>query len=229
MILFSFIGIAVTSATPLVFGVANPIWDPVEVLARIGGAVLMPVCMLALSVATLTTNLAANVVSPANDFSNLAPGRISYRAGGLITAAIGVLIMPWKLIESSQEYIFTWLIGYSALLGPIGGIMIADYFVLRRRRLDVPDLYRRGGVYEYRGGFNAVALAALAIGVAPNVPGFLVEAVPGWKSSLDREGTPVLALFHDLYAYAWFVGFLLAGTVYLVLMRCTSSRIGPRP
>jgi NCS1 family nucleobase:cation symporter-1 len=222
MILFAFIGIAVTSATPLIFGVAQPIWDPVGVLARIGGIVVTPLCMLALSVATLTTNLAANVVSPANDFSNLAPSRISYKTGGMITAVVGLLVMPWKLIESSRGYVFTWLIGYSALLGPIGGIMIADYFVLRRKELAVADLYRRGGAYEYLRGVNPAAIAALVAGVAVNVPGFLLEAVPSWKESFDPVRDPVLGFFREIYAYAWFVGFLLSGGLYLVLARLSA-------
>jgi NCS1 family nucleobase:cation symporter-1 len=223
MVLFAFIGIAVTSATPLIFGVKEPIWEPVEVLSRVGGYVVMPLCMLALSIATLTTNLAANVVSPANDLSNLAPSKISYKTGGLITAVIGALILPWKLLETSHGYIFTWLIGYSALLGPIGGIMIADYFLLRRKRLLVDDLYRRGGAYEYRGGFHPAAFIALTIGIAVNVPGFLVEAIPSWKASFDPARDRALAFFHDVYGYAWFVGFLLSGALYLAMTRRSAS------
>jgi len=222
MVLFAFIGIAVTSATPVIFG--RKIWDPVEVLGNIGGVVVMPLCMLALSVATLTTNLAANVVSPANDFSNLSPARISYKAGGMITAFIGALMLPWKFIETPDKYIYTWLIGYSALLGPIGGILIADYFVLRKKSLDVDDLYRRGGVYEYRGGFHPAAFVALAIGIAFNVPGFLIEAVKPWKESFLAGHGPVLGFFHALYGYAWFVGFLLSGGLYLVLARVSAPR-----
>ncbi|MCI0589241.1 MAG: NCS1 family nucleobase:cation symporter-1 [Planctomycetes bacterium] len=227
MILFAFIGIAVTSATPLLFG--ETIWDPVVLLGRVGGPMLTLFCMLALSVATLTTNLAANVVSPANDFSNLAPSRISYRAGGILTAVIGALICPWKLIQASEMYIFTWLVGYSALLGPIGGILIADYFLLRRMRLDVGDLYRRGGIYEYRGGVNWIAILSLAVGVAVNVPGFLLEAVKSWKlahaarweaiaaGAAATGGDHLRAAFRGIYDYAWFVGFLLSGALYLAL------------
>src|SRR5215831_2092768 len=145
MTLYAFIGVAVTSATALIFPGGGVIWDPVKLLSRIGGPVTVMLSMLALTVATITTNLAANVVSPANDLSNLAPRVISFRTGGLITAVLGIVMMPWKLLASSQGYIFTWLVGYSALLGPIGGILIADYFVLRRRELVVDDLYRRGG------------------------------------------------------------------------------------
>ncbi len=240
MILFAFIGVAVTSATPILFG--ETIWDPVALAGRVGGALVTLFAMLALSVATLSTNLAANVVSPANDFSNLNPARISYKTGGVLTAVLGALIFPWKLIETSQGYIFTWLVGYSALLGPIGGILIADYFLIRRAELSVDDLYRRGGAYEYRGGVNPLALIALAVGIAVNVPGFLIEAVPGWKAAFDARqallaSPPALGggqastwadLFwagsHGLYTYAWFVGFLLSGALYFGLTRLLPVR-----
>jgi len=208
MVLFSFIGVAVTSATPLIFG--EVIWDPVKLLGKVGGALVTLLAMLSLSIATLSTNLAANVVSPANDFSNLAPAKISYKLGGIITAVIGALMFPWKLIESSGGYIFTWLIGYSALLGPVGGIMVADYFLVRRRELVVDDLYRRGGQYEFSAGINWKAMLALAIGVAVNVPGFLAEAVPGLKDSVP-------GFWRTLYTYAWFVGFLLSGAIHYAL------------
>ncbi len=212
MTLYAFIGVAVTSATALIFPGGHVVWDPVELLSRIGGPFTVLLSMLALSIATLTTNLAANVVSPANDFSNAAPRHISFRTGGLITAFVGILMMPWKLLASSHGYIFTWLIGYSALLGPIGGILVADYFVLRGRELDVDDLYRRGGRYEYRAGFNPCALGALLAGVLPCVPGFLNAAFPQ-----AFPGVP--ALFKGVYSYAWFVGFFVAAGVYLLLMR----------
>lgn len=217
MVLFSFIGVAVTSATPLIFG--EVIWDPIELLGRIGRPMTVLIAMIGLSIATLSTNLAANVVSPANDFSNLAPSRISFRAGGYITAVIGVVMMPWKLIESSQGYIFTWLIGYAALLGPIGGILIADYWILRKQNLTVDDLYRRGGAYEYRSGFNPVAIAALVLGVLPNVPGFLATAFPGAFSNVP-------AFWTELYSYSWFLGFLLAGGLYLGLTKIVLRRGG---
>src|SRR3954469_11050332 len=133
MALYSFIGVAVTSATTIIYG--QTIWDPVDVLTKFTNPIVLVVAMFALCLATLATNIAANVVSPANDFSHLAPRRISFRTGGLITGVVGILMMPWKLVADPSGYIFTWLIGYSALLGPIGGIMIADYFVVRRRRL----------------------------------------------------------------------------------------------
>jgi len=207
MTLFAFIGVAVTSATVVIFGEA--VTDPTELLGRMGGGFAVVVSLLALSVATISTNIAANVVSPANALINLSPHHISFRLGALITAGIGFAIFPWKLIESTEGYIFTWLIGYSALLGPIGGILIADYYIVRRTRLHLDDLYRRKGRYNYLGGFNPVALAALVIGVLPNVPGFLeaagfVESVPGF--------------FSAVYTYAWFVGFLLSGGLYALFM-----------
>jgi NCS1 family nucleobase:cation symporter-1 len=220
MTLYAFIGVAVTSATAIIFPGGKVVWDPVELLGKIGGPVTVLLSMVALSIATLTTNLAANVVSPANDFSNAAPRWISFRTGGLITACVGLAMMPWKLLASSQGYIFTWLIGYSALLGPIGGILIADYFILRRRVLDVNDLYRRGGRYEYRGGVNPAALIALVIGVAPCVPGFLVQAFP---ASFPH----VAPVWKALYSNAWFLGFGVAGAIYLSLM--SLSRGGRRP
>uniref|UniRef100_A0A832MLC1 Nitrate reductase n=1 Tax=Eiseniibacteriota bacterium TaxID=2212470 RepID=A0A832MLC1_UNCEI len=219
MTLFAFIGVAVTSATALIFPGGGVVWDPVVLLGRIGGPLTVLLSMLALSVATLTTNLAANVVSPANDFSNAAPRWISFRAGGLMTACAGVLMMPWKLLESSQGYIFTWLVGYSALLGPIGGVLIADYFVLRRTRLEVDDLYRRGGRYEYARGVNPAAMVALAAGVAPCVPGFLAQAFPA-----RFAGVP--AAWRALYDYAWFLGFGVAAGVYLAAMRLARRNEG---
>jgi NCS1 family nucleobase:cation symporter-1 len=173
---------------------------------------IVGISMLGLAVATLSTNIAANVVSPANDFANLAPSRISYRAGGLITAVIGVLICPWLILKSAGNYIFIWLIGYGVLLGPIGAIMIVDYFVLRGRELVVDDLYRRGGRYEYQGGVNPRAMLAFVLGVAPCLPGFIVAASGAAPSSVP-------ALFNHLYTWAWFVSSGVAGVTYYGLMR----------
>ncbi len=199
MTLYSFIGVAVTSASAVLFG--QPIWDPVELLGKFNQPVVAFIALIALLVATLNTNVAANVVSPSNDFSNLNPRRISFRTGGLITGVIGVLLMPWKLLGDFSAYIFGWLVGYSALLGPIAGVMIADYFLVRRSRLKVSDLYRRGGLYEYDNGLNLRAVVALAAGVAIALMGLAV---------------PALRLLYD---YAWFVGFGVAGAVYVALMQ----------
>ncbi len=202
MALFSFIGVAVTSATVIIYGEA--IWDPVELLGRMGGFAAV-IALFVLAVATLTTNLAANVVAPANGFSNIAPKRISFRMGGFITAGLGIVMFPWKLLESAGAYIFTWLIGYSALLGPVAGILIVDYFVIRRTELDVGDLFRMEGRYRYYKGWNPIAIVALVLGIIPNIPGFLqaagaVESVPAFLSTL--------------YTYAWFVGLFISGGVH---------------
>jgi NCS1 family nucleobase:cation symporter-1 len=212
MALFAFIGAAVTNATAVIFG--ERIADPVALLARIGGPLMIILSMAGLTVATLTTNIAANVVAPANGFSNLAPDRISFKMGALITAIIGILMMPWRLYNDAAAYIFTWLIGYGALLGPVAGIMIVDYFVIRNGRLAVEDLYARGGVYEYRRGVNWVAIAALALGVLPNLPGF-IGALPGHTTA---------PLFATLYNWAWFVGFGIAAGVYLLGMKAVGRQ-----
>ncbi len=202
MALFSFIGVAVTSATVVIYGEA--LWNPVDLLHQMGGWAAL-VALFALAVATLTTNLAANVVAPANGFSNIAPRRISFRMGGYITAGLGIAMFPWKLMETAETYITTWLIGYSALLGPIAGILIVDYFVIRRTELDVGDLFRRGGRYRFVGGWNPVAMVALAVGVAPNIPGFLHKI---------GALTTVPPVFDTIYTYAWFVGLILSATVH---------------
>jgi NCS1 family nucleobase:cation symporter-1 len=198
MTLYSFIGVAVTSASVVLFGEA--IWDPVALLGRFHQPVVASVALVALLVATLNTNVAANVVSPSNDFSNLNPKRISFRTGGMITGVVGILMMPWKLMGDFSAYIFGWLVGYSGLLGPVAGVMIADYFIVRRENLLVDDLYRRGGEYEYSNGFNFKAIVALVCGVAIALIGLAVPELR-W-----------------LYDYAWFVGFFTAGAVYTALM-----------
>jgi NCS1 family nucleobase:cation symporter-1 len=202
MALFAFIGAVVTNATVVIFG--TRISDPVALLARVGGPFIVILAMLGLSVATLTTNLAANVVSPANDFSNIAPHRIRFKHGALITAGVGILMMPWKLYNDAAAYIFAWLIGYGVLLGPIAGIMIVDYFLIRNRQLNVDALYQRGGEYEYNKGFNMTAMLALGCGIAPNLPGFL-NAIGAFKA-----GPVSIAI----YEWAWFVGFFVAAVVY---------------
>lgn len=210
MALFAFIGVAVTSATVILYG--HAVWDPVVVLTRFTNPFVLVIAMLALALATLATNIAANVVSPANDFANLAPRWISFRTGGLITALIGVFLMPWKLLADPSGYIFTWLIAYGALLGPIGGILIADYFVVRRRTLNLTALYESHGEYRFTGGYSLAALASLLLGVLPSLPGFLAtvkvipgDILPGW----------LLGLYH----YAWFLGLAIAFVIYIGLRR----------
>jgi len=211
MVLFAFIGVAVTSATIVIFGKA--IWDPVELITRIGSPAVIIFGALIVLAAQLTTNMAANVVSPANDFSNLSPKRISYVTGGLITAVIGILMMPWRLYSDAAAYIFTWLIGYSSLMGALGGILIADYWVVRKQQLSVRDLFLLNGRYTYSNGINWRAIAALLIAVLPVVPGFINAALtPG-----GQVANPTF--FDRLYTYAWFVTFILSFAAYLVMMR----------
>ena len=211
MTAFAFIGVAVTSATIVIFGKA--IWDPIELVSRIGRAPVIIFAALVVLAAQLTTNMAANVVSPSNDFSNLSPRRISYVTGGLITAVLGILMMPWKLYSDAAAYIFTWLLGYSSLMGALGGILIADYWVIRKQRLQVDDLFRLHGRYTYSNGFNPRAIVALVLAVAPVVPGFIrAVSTPG--------GTVANPNFFDrLYSYAWFVTFVLSFVIYWLLMR----------
>ena len=231
MVAFSALGVIITSATKsILVGVpVEKLFDPVFVLSQLTSAVPPPgldapliagagmrvaVAVLAVAgilIATVSVNIAANVVSPANDFANLAPRHISFRTGGLITGIVGILMMPWKLMASANAYIFNWLIGYSALLGPIAGIMIVDYFVVRRKQLDVADLYRSNGRYRR---LNPVAVIALVVGVAPNVPGFM-------KSAGITSGPP--DFWDSLYVYAWFTGFLLAAVVYFAGMTLRSK------
>jgi NCS1 family nucleobase:cation symporter-1 len=200
MTFYSFIGVAVTSATVIIFGEA--IWDPVQVLARLGNPIAVVIAMVALLLATLNVNVAANLVSPSNDFSNLSPRLISFRTGGLITCVVGGLIFqPWKLLANYSNYVFGWLLGYSGFLGPIAGVMICDYFVVRKKIILVEDLYERRGFYEFAGGINWRAMAALAAGAGVAFIGLIVPAL------------------RVLYDYAWFVGFVASFVVYWTLMR----------
>jgi nucleobase:cation symporter-1, NCS1 family len=198
MTLYTFIGVAVTSASAVIFG--HPIWNPIELLGRFHQPAVALLATIALLVATLNVNVAANVVSPSNDISNLNPRLISFRTGGLITGFLGLAMMPWKLMSSFSSYIFGWLVGYSGLLGPVAGIMVADYFIIRRKQLSLTDLYRRNGIYEYANGINYRAMIALAAGVGLALSGLFIQPV------------------HWLYDYAWFTGFFVSGITYLLLM-----------
>jgi NCS1 family nucleobase:cation symporter-1 len=196
MALFSFIGVAVASASVLIFGEA--IWDPVVLLARFDRPVVILLSVFALAIATLTTNIAANVVPPANAFANLAPRQVSFVTGGLITGVIGILMMPWKLLSDFQAYIFGWLVGYSGLLGPVAGILIVDYWIVRRTTLNVHDLYVEGGEYPL---VNWPAMIALGMGISLALAGLVIPDL------------------RPLYDYAWFVGFFAGGGLYLLLAR----------
>ena len=216
MTAFAFIGVVVTSATTIIYG--TTIWDPLVLAGRFDSKLLVSFAMIAVAISTLATNIAANIVSPANDFANLAPARINFRTGGYITGILGILILPWKLVADPTGYIFTWLVGYSSLLGPVGGIMIVDYYFIRNQKLNAPELYNPTGIYSYKKGFNAAAILALIIGIIPNVPGFLatikvipIASIPAWIT--------------QLYNYAWFVGFFVSGVVYTIIMRATKSAV----
>jgi NCS1 family nucleobase:cation symporter-1 len=237
MLAFSAMGVVITSAAQVVLhGVdASKLWDPVVILGHLTSAAPPPglseplilssgvralVAVLSLfgvAVATISVNIAANVVSPANDFANLSPRLISFKTGGLITGLLGIVMAPWKFLEGADTYIFSWLIGYSALLGPIAGIMIADYWGVRRTQLDVPDLYRVNGRYA---GTNGVAVLALALGVIPNLPGFL---------HATRVVTDVPAVFQAIYPYAWFTGFAVSAVIYWVGMKGSTAAAPAAP
>ncbi len=203
MTLFSFIGIAVTSSTIVIF--SKVISDPIELVGQLGSTFAVVIALIALTIATLSTNIAANVVSPANGFSNVSPRKISFKTGGIITCVIGIVIMPWRLYNDLGDYIFTWLIGYSALLGPIAGIMLCDYFFVRRTQLSSDDLYKEDGIYR---GFNIKAIVVLVIAVAPNIPGFYNAA---------SHSTTFPAVFDQIYSYAWFIGIAIAIGLYAIL------------
>ncbi len=212
MAFYAFIGVAVTSATVVIYGAK--IWDPVQLLTKFQNPLVLIAAMLALCLATLATNIAANVVGPANDFANLKPKWISFRMGGLITGVIGILIQPWRLLENASVYNEKWLIGVSLLLGACGGVLIADYYAVRRRQLDLAGLYRPYGPYWYWKGWNPLAFLAFAAGVAPCLPGFfsavnLADVAPVWS---------------QLYGYSWFISFGIAFVVYWMSMKIPGSR-----
>lgn len=206
--LLAMLAVIVTSASVVLYGQA--IWDPVDLASRMTGAAVL-IALIILLIDTASVNLAANLVGPAYDFSALSPKHISYKTGGYFTAFLAIVMMPWKILESTQGYIFTWLIGYSALLGPIAGILIVDYYFIRKTQLDVDQLYKEDGKYSYGNGWNMAAILAFVIGVLPNIPGFLNAAFP---ASFPEVG----AGFKTIYTYAWFVGVVISGLVYGVMM-----------
>lgn len=210
MTLFAFIGVVVTLATTIIYGQTE--WNIVTIAGRFESKVIVTFAMIGIVISTLATNIAANIVSPANDFSNLAPQKINFKIGGYITGIIGVLIFPWKLIADPGGYIFIWLIAYSSLLGPVGGIMIVDYFFIRKKELNAADLYKHNGVYSYSNGFNRIAVIALLLGIIPNIPGFLVKI-----KVMDADSMPHWII--GLYDYAWFVGFAVSGVIYYISMK----------
>ena len=222
MAIVAFIGVVVTSASTIVFG--KMIWDPVVLAGSFDSPILVTLAMTAVIISTLATNIAANIVSPANDFSNLAPEKIDFKMGGYITGVLGLVIMPWKLIADPTGYIFTWLIGYSSLLGPIGGILIADYYWVRDRKVVVDELYREDSRYWYSKGYNPRAMLALGLGILPNVPGFLATIKTLHIFGLEFDFTNVFPTWMTQpYQYAWFVGLIVGGFSYKLLMSQEAS------
>ena len=210
MTFFAFVGVIVTSSTAIIYGQTE--WDIVKLAGRFDSKLMVTFAMIGIIISTLATNIAANIVSPANDFAHLSPKRINFRMGGYITGIIGIVICPWKLIADPNGYIFTWLIAYSSLLGPVGGIMIVDYFFIRKKELNAVDLYREQGEYTYTKGFNFKAIVALLLGILPNGPGFLLQI-----KLIDATVFP--EWINHLYNYAWFVGFAVSGGMYYLLMK----------
>ncbi|XP_058077236.1 purine-uracil permease NCS1-like [Magnolia sinica] len=206
--LFTFVGLAVTCSTEVIFG--RVISSPIQLLGAIGGFPTMFLAIFGISLATITTNIAANIVAPANALVNLSPSTFNFRRGALLTAMLGIVCQPWRLLHSSESFVYTWLVGYSALLGPIGAITIVDYYILRGMVLDINALYSYNplGAYYYCRGFNLAAMAALVIGILPVIPGFLNKV--GLLNSTAEA-------FVVIYNNAWFISFFIAGIVYWFL------------
>jgi len=240
MTVFALMGIVITSASAEIYG--RPVWDPVELVGLFPSRPLVAISMFTVVVATLGVNIAANVVSPANDFANIKPGLISFKTGGLITGIVGALMLPWKLIADPNGYIFKWLLGYSGGLGSIAGVLVADYWFVRRKQLRLADLYRRDGVYAYgpevgvahepampraeaealcrdgaRPGHERVRYAGSGFNAAA-IGATLVGCGLAWVGLLVKP----LALLYD---YAWFVGAGGAALAYIVLMEPERKRL----
>ncbi|XP_052174173.1 LOW QUALITY PROTEIN: purine-uracil permease NCS1 [Diospyros lotus] len=206
--LFTFIGLAVTSSTQVIFG--QVISNPIQLLGKVGGFWTMILAIFGISLATITTNIAANVVAPANALVNLSPSKFTFRRGAILTALLGIAFQPWRLLQSTESFIYKWLVGYSALMGPIGGIILADYYLVKGTNLSVKELYSSSpaGAYYYAGGYNLAAMVALVAGVLPVMPGFLkVTGVVSW----------VPDSFMVIYNNAWFFSFFSAGVLYWIL------------
>jgi len=206
MFVFAAMGVMITSATTIIYG--EMIWDPVQLIGRFQDPFVIAISMFTAVVATLAVNIAANVVSPANDFANAFPRVISFKTGGLITGILGIAIQPWRLLADPSGYIFTWLLGYSGGLGSIAGVLIADYWIVRGRSLALADLYLPHGMYRYTAGWHVPGVIATLAGCAAAWGGLVIPAM------------------RPVYDYAWFVGFGVAGGVYLAMMGMERSSAG---
>jgi len=206
MTIFSAMGVVITSAAMIIYPHMNPadVWDPVKLVGQFSQAWLVAVSMFTIVVATLSVNIAANVVSPANDFANAFPKWISFKTGGLITGIIGVIFQPWRLLEDADKY-FGYLGTYSGALGSIAAVLIVDYWIIRKKELQVADLYKTNGVYSYVGGWNWCAVIATLLGC-----GFAL-------------GGKIISPMAILLGYAWFVGFLVSAVSYYLLMNVSKQ------
>jgi len=206
MTVFAAMGVMITSAAVVIYPHMKPeeLWDPMKLVGQFQSVVVIAISMFTVVVATLAVNIAANVVSPANDFANAFPKWISFRTGGLITGIVGILMQPWRLLADPSGYIFAWLVGYSGGLGSIAGVLIADYWLVRKKQLELGDLYRREGTYTYNCGWNWRAIIATLIGCGLAWIGLVIPTL------------------RPLYDYAWFVGFGAAAITHLLLMKANS-------
>jgi nucleobase:cation symporter-1, NCS1 family len=217
MTLFALLSVFVTSGSQAVYG--TTIWDPVKLAAKTDNVFGLLFALVTVLIATISVNIAANVVSPAYDLANLAPRLINFRTGALITGVVGVLIMPWKLTASPELYIYTWLGTVGGLLGTVAGVLIADYWLLRRTGLHLADLYREGGRYWYGTGWNWRALVAFLVGGLLAVGGS--NSAPG-KGPFPADG--LIPFLKPLAAYGWAVGLTSALVLYVLLMRLSPPR-----
>ena len=216
MTVFAAMGVMITSAAVVIYPhmKADELWDPMKLVGQFHQVIVIAISMFTVVVATLAVNIAANVVSPANDFANAFPKLISFRTGGLITGIIGILMQPWRLLADPSGYIFTWLVGYSGGLASIAGVLIVDYWLVRKKRLALGDLYRTRGTYTYNGGWNWRAVVATLVGCAL-----------AWSGPLLARFGVVVPLLQMFYDYAWFVGFGAAGGTYLLLMKVSPPQM----
>jgi NCS1 family nucleobase:cation symporter-1 len=206
MTVFAAMGVIITSAAIVIYPnmKASELWDPLKVVGQFDNVFVVAISMFTAVVATLAVNIAANVVSPANDFANAFPKLISFRTGGLITGLLGIAMQPWKLLADPSAYIFTWLNGYSGGLGSIAGVLIADYWLVRNKQLALADLYRTNGIYS---GWNWRAIVATLIGCGLAWLGLVVPALK------------------PLYDYGWFVGFGAAAIIHYALMKAIPPQV----
>ena len=219
MTVFAAMGVIITSAAVVIYPHMKPeeLWDPMKLVGQFQQVVVVAISMFTVVVATLAVNIAANVVSPANDFANAFPRWISFRTGGLITGILGIAMQPWKLLKDPSGYIFTWLGGYSGGLASIAGVLIIDYWLVRKKQLELGDLYRTRGTYKYTAGWNWRAVVATLLGCAV-----------AWAGPLLARAGLVVPLLQMFYDYAWFVGFGASALSYWLLMKLSPPKM-PQP